>query len=260
MKKHDPDDYLLATVSKALEILDLLNRTQEDLSLTQIAEVIDLPKSSVFRYLATLERYNHIERDRETDRYQLGLKVLQLGATVARRQQPRHVAHPIMWQLRETFGETVNLAVLRQDKVVYLEVLESASVVKMAARVGDEDFVHSTALGKAMLALMPDVQLKEMQKWPLVHCTEYTITDWPSLQLELQEIRQRGFAIDERESNIEVRCVGAAIQDYRAEVVASISISGPENRLTTARAFEIGTELVKATSQISALLGYKREP
>jgi IclR family transcriptional regulator, KDG regulon repressor len=258
MKKRDPMNYQLATVSKALEILDLLNSAQGHLSLTQIADAIDLPKSSVFRYLATLERYDYIERDKETDRYHLGLKVLQLGATVERRQHPRNVAHPIMWKLRETFGETVNLAVPRHGKVVYLEVLESPSAVKMISHVGDEDFAHSSALGKAMLAMMPEGKLKAMEKWPLVQCTPYTITDWPTLYIELETIRQRGFAIDERESNLDVRCVGAAIRDNRAEVVASISISGPESRMTTARVLEIGPELVKATSHISALLGYEQ--
>ena len=257
MEQSNVNSYLLATVTKALEILEPFDSNRDDLSMTQIAEAINLPKSSVFRYLATLERYNYLERDSETERYHLGMKLLQLGAIVTRRHQLRSVALPVMAQLRETFGETVNLVIPRRDKVIYLEVLESPSAIKMSAQIGQEDFAHASALGKAMLSLLSPAQLDTMEKWPLIRCTDNTITEWPALLLELEEVRRRGFAIDERESNMEVRCVGAAIQDYRSQV-AAISISGPENRLTRVLALEIGPELMKATNHVSALLGHKQ--
>lgn len=260
MKQNHTEPYILATVSKALEILDLFRNVQDGLSLTQIAEATQLPKSSIFRYLATLEQFHYLERDAQTERYHLGLKLLQLGAIVAGRQDLRNIALPVMWEMRKAFGETVNLAIPRAGKIVYLEVLESQDVVRMASFVGAEEPMHATALGKAILAQLPMAALEEQMAMPLPRLTEYTITEWPVLLAELEQIRQRGYAIDERESNLQVRCIGAAIWDYRHQVVAAMSVSGPENRLTIERAHEIGPVLAQACSKVSALLGYQPKP
>ena len=257
MKQGRPDPYILATVSKALEILDLFGNVHDGLSLTQIAEATQLPKSSIFRYLATLEEFNYLERDEKTERYHLGLKLLQLGALVAGRQDVRTIALPTMWQLRESFGETVNLAIPRNDKVIYLEILESQEIVKMATHVGAEDSIHATELVKAILAQLPLALVEKLLREPFARFTDYTITDMPTLFDQLEQIRQQGYALDDREGNMQARCVGAAIFDYRGQAVAAISVSGPENRLTLARARMMGPVLAEASSQISTLLGYR---
>ena len=256
MKQNNADSYKLATVTKALEILDLFANVQDGLSLTQIAEATKLPKSSIFRYLATLEQFHYLERDEKTERYQLGLKLLQLGSLVANRLDLRNLAIPIMWQLHKRFGETVNLAVPRNDKVVYLEVLESNDVVRMASTIGGEEYMHATALGKAILAQLPPAAVENRLTLPLKQLTERTIADVQTLLSELEQIRRQGYAIDDREGNLQARCIGGAIHDYHGQVVAAISISGPENRLTPESARIIGPELAKASAQISALLGY----
>ncbi len=256
MKHDNSERYMLATVTKALEILDLFAGIHDGLSLTQIAEATKLPKSSIFRYLATLEQFHYLERDEKTERYQLGMKLLQLGALVASRLDLRNIAIPIMWQLRKAFGETVNLAIPHMNKVVYLEVLESQDVVKMASYMGAEEYMHATALGKAILAQLPPADVEERLTLPLAPLTEYTITDVTTLFAELEQIRTVGFAVDDREGNLQARCIAAAIRDYRGQVVAAISISGPENRLTPERAHIIGPELAQASDKISALLGY----
>jgi DNA-binding IclR family transcriptional regulator len=257
MKQKADDAYMLATVSKALEILDLFADGRDELSLTQIAEATQLPKSSIFRYLATLEKFHYVERDEKSERYRLGLKLLQLGALVASRLDLRNLAFPIMWQLRKTFGETINLAVPHVDKVVYIDVLESQDVIRMASPMGAEEYMYATALGKAILAQLPTASVEDRLTLPLKPLTEYTITDMCKLLAELEQIREKGYAIDDREGNLQVRCIAAAIRDYRGQVVAAISVSGPENRLSIERAHIIGPELAQAGNKISSLLGYQ---
>jgi len=251
--------WLLATVSKALDVLELFSDTTRDLSLTEIAELAELPKSSTFRYLATLESRGYLQRDPQTERYHLGLAIMRLGAVATQRLDVRQVAEPLMRELRDTYRETVNLAVPASNgRIVYIEVVEANQVVKMAARVGDEDYAHTAALGKAMMAMMSEIQWERLKPRSLPQRTEYSIIDWPSLMRELDQIRKRGFAIDDRESNAQVRCVGVPILDRRGEVIAGLSISGPANRLTVACALEIGPALVGVGRRISAQVGYEK--
>ena len=254
------DPRFLATVSRALDILQLLADTQHDLSLTDIADLMGMPRSSVFRYLATLESRGYLQRDSQTVRYHLGPAVMRLGTIAARRLDVRRVAEPHMRRLRDTYRETVNLAVPTVDgRVVYIEVVETNMAVKMAARVGDADYAHTTALGKAMLAIMPETQYEKFKPQTLTPLTQQTIIDWPSLKRELDQVRERGFAIDDGESDIHVRCVGVPILDRLGEVAAGLSISGPASRFSLACALEIAPALVAVGCRISAQLGYEKD-
>lgn len=246
----------LATVSRALDILELFINSERELSLTDITRQTELAKSSIHRYLATLESRGYLQRDPQTKRYYLGSTLIRLGAIATQRLNVRQIAYPLMQDLRDTYAETVNLAVpVTKGRIVHIEVVESNQPIKMAPEIGDEDYAHATALGKAMMAMMSQAQLDKFKLSSLVQCTEHTITDWPSLMQELDETRDRGFAIDDRESNPQVRCVGVPILDHRREVVAALSISGPNSRLTIAQAFEIGPHLVAVGKRISAQIG-----
>jgi len=249
--------WLLATVSKALDVLELFSDTTRDLSLTEIAELAELPKSSTFRYLATLKSREYLQRDPETERYQLGPKLMQLGAIAARRVDVQRIALPLMRELRETSGETVNLVIPGGNELVYLAVLPSPHPVKLAAEVGSRDYMHATALGKAMLASMSDTRLEELRTRPLPRLTEHTRTDWPSLLRELELVRRRGFAMDDCESDSQVRCVGAAILNHLGRPVGAISISGPSSRFSLAQALELGPKVLNAAQRVSMRLGYR---
>ena len=246
----------LATVTKALDILELFSDAETDLSLTKISIAIHLPKSSVFRYLATLESRGYLERDADTEQYHIGPTIIRLGALATRRVDVGPLAETLMWQLRDMYGETVNRAILAGNKMVYVEVVESYHAIKLAAKVGADDLLHTSSLGKAVLAIMSDLQLKRLMAMPLIRLTEHTITDWPTLLRELAEVRKRGFAIDDRESDAQVICVGSAILDHNGKAVAAISISGPADRFGKARAMEAGTAVREAAQTLSRQLGY----
>ncbi len=247
----------LATVKKSLELLEYIAKSRMGLSLTEVAEVMGLPKSSVIRYLRTLEQKDFVERDELTQRYFLGSGPLRLVSFDSRQGNVRRAAYPIMLQLRETSGETVNLTIPMGNKVVYIESVQSFHPVRTVRQVGEESPLHCTAVGKALLAYLAPEQLESLKTQALKQYTENTITVWPTLIRELEKIRERGFTIDDREGHREFRCVGAPIFDHRSQVVASIAISAPASRLALDRAYDLGPGVSSAAKEISARLGHE---
>jgi DNA-binding IclR family transcriptional regulator len=250
------DQIRLTTVTKALKLIELVAETWEGLTLTEISAALDLPKSSVTRYLATLEDREYVERDGLTLRYRLGGTLIRLAMAGARRWDIHGAAFPVMLELREALGETINLGVPRGSKIVYLEVLEGFHPLRTAETLGEDGPMHATALGKAIMACMPVEQLEAVLRDPLRRYTMETITDPLLLKRELEWTRERGFAIDNCESIDGVRCVAAAILNSGNTVVGAISASGPANRISPERARDIGPEVVKAAFRVSRLLGY----
>jgi DNA-binding IclR family transcriptional regulator len=162
-----------------------------------------------------------------------------------------------MRELLDRFQETVNLGVLEENAVVYVEILESLKAFRTAARVGGRDLPHATAIGKAMLAFLPEKDVERMAAdTGLPKRTENTISALPRLKEELAGVRQRGYAVDFEETEVGACCVGAPIFDHRGEVVAAISISGPAFRFSGGNCEETAAVLVEVTSQISQKLGY----
>ena len=151
--------YSVRAVERVADILDTLQRADGGVSLVTLAEVTALPKSSVFRYLATLEARGYVEKDPDSGDYTLG---------VALPSQQRHFellsarARPVLERFRDRFGETVNFGVLDGDRVLYLEIVESHRAMRLAARRGDRDYVHSTALGRAIAAGLPEEQVRRI--------------------------------------------------------------------------------------------------
>lgn len=157
---HDERDYSVRAVQRVCSILTLLQQSVRGVSLPEVASVTDLPKSSAFRYLWTLERYRYVERQLETGLYQVGLGFL--GMQSRQLEVLRERARPWLEKLRDQFGETINLGILDGDSVIYLDIVESARGVRLAARPGDRDPIYSTALGKAIAAHFPEERVREL--------------------------------------------------------------------------------------------------
>lgn len=249
--------YTVQVLAKALDLLDLLAR-QGAMSLTQLCEELGQPKSSVFRYLVTLEEHGYVQRSQNGDTYSLGLKLLELGRAVTNQFTVHEVALPFMRSLIEDFGETVNLAILESGRVVYIEILEGTHSIRMAARPGQRDFAHSTAIGKAILAYSPTSEAENVVKrHGLPTRTPATLTTLEGLRAELVHIRERGYAIDNIENELGVRCVAVPIFNHQSGPIAAISVSGPADRMHGAKVELIGEALLTATGAISQRLGYR---
>jgi DNA-binding IclR family transcriptional regulator len=254
--------YTIHVLAKALDLLELLGSNGSALGLAEICQRLNLPKSSVFRYLATLEHRGFVKRNPDTNQYRLGLKLLELGNVVVSQFDVREAALPVMRGLHDLAEETVNLAVIDNYQVVYIEVLEGKShSVRIVGQPGQRQLAHSTAVGKAILAYMPQAEVDALvRRHGLPAFTTKTITTTEALQADLAGVRARGYAMDEEESDAGVRCVGVPIFDHHGGVVAGISISAPIDRMAPARLEKIRRELVAGAATISRQLGYRKLP
>lgn len=250
------DRYAVEVVDRALAILELLRDARAPLGLQEISSRLGLVKSSGFRLLCTLERRGYVERAEGNGRYQLGAKWLLYSHGPARRRPLSEIALPHMHRLLETFGETVNLGVLRDEEVLYLEMLESSHSFRMAARLGSRSPVHSSALGKAIAAHLGEEDVDQIiRKRGFPALTSRTITSIAAWKRELARTRSRGYSEDNGETEPEASCIGAPLFGADGRVVGAISLSGPASRVRALKAHAVPA-LVEACGAISRALGH----
>lgn len=234
MTHSDPPDaasegtYSIRAVQRVCDLLDLLQHEPGGTSLARAAEVARLPKSSAFRYLATLEERRYVERDFHGD-YRLGLALLPMQ--VRQLDVLTRRIRPYLSRLQEEFGETANLGVLDGNGIVYLDIVESEHAMRLAARPGDRDPMHATALGKAIAAQLSVERVKMILKAEgMPRLTELTIVTAREFFQQLETVRRHGYALDEGENELGVRCIAVAVEDVHLPI--AISVSGPGARFT----------------------------
>ncbi len=248
---------LIGAVERALDILDLFDERTPELGVTEIAAATGLYKSTAAGLIYTLAAKGYLTQDPASRRYRLGLKLIERAAVVLNSINLRQVALPYLHQLRDTFDETVNLAVLDAGHMVYVERLLCSKGLGMRSEVGKHEPAHSTALGKAMLAHLPAQEVENYSaRFGLRAMTARTITDLGLLRAQLEQIRQQGYAVDDEENEEGVRCVAAPVFDHNGKPVASISISAPSARLPIEEVPRIGAKVREVALAISANLGY----
>jgi IclR family acetate operon transcriptional repressor len=249
--------YIVRPVYKALQLLIALGQAGRGLTLAEICARTQLPKTTTFKYLHTLRALGFVTHDARSDQYRVGMRLWELGQLASEPLALRETALPSMTELQERFNETVNLGVLDQREVIYVEMVESRRSLRMQARIGARDPAYSTALGKAILAFLPEEEWREHLPARLMPRTAQTITALASLRQELIETRTRGFAYDRGENEEASRCVGAPIFGQRGRPVAAISVSAPAVRFSDALEAEVAAALVETARAISRRLGYQ---
>jgi DNA-binding IclR family transcriptional regulator len=242
-------------IERALDVLLCFSQAEPVLSLTQIAERLDMPKSTIHRYLATLEAARFVRRDEATGSYHLGYRFIEMASLVLQDADLERWAQPHLERLSAECGETVDLAVLDGEQVVYLQVIESSHRVKIAAAVGQRLPAFCTASGKAFLAYMPDDQVDRILRQGMPRYTDKTRVSPVDLYQDLHVTRERGFAISEQEYEREINAVAAPILDANGCPVAVIAIAGPAYRLSRERMLELGLSIRAATDAIAREVG-----
>jgi DNA-binding IclR family transcriptional regulator len=260
MAKKEKIDYLIQSVSHALDLLEQFRDDVDELGVTELSKRLNLHKNNVFRLLATLESRNYIEQNKVTENYRLGLKTLELGQTFIKQMGLLRQARPILERLVRECNETTYVAVLKDFQIVYLDVVETDMTVRVVPRVGTQLPAYCTAAGKAQIAYMSEEELtKYLPSKELKRYTPNTITDRQALKGQLKQIAEQEYAIDNEELDLGVRCVGAPIRDYTRRIVGAISVSGPSMRLTDERIEkELIPKIRKAAEEISQKLGYHK--
>src|SRR5262245_21859519 len=242
------DKYMVEALAKALDILEAFNES-EDLTLTEICDRIGLNKSRVFRLLHTLTERGYIEKCGDDKRYSLGLKLFGRAACV--RRNIRQITLPHMRTLHQKFNETVNLGILDNLDIIYIEMLESSHPFRMATAIGSRSPFNACALGKAIAAYLPESWLDNaISSNTLVKITERTITDQDELKKELRTVRRKRYAVHREETEPGVTCIGSAIFDIGNNPVAGLSLSGPAIRILGQKD-EIALALISTCEEIS---------
>ncbi len=246
-------NYSIEAVSKALAILQVfITEKKEELSLTEITSAVRMNKNAVFRLLFTLTQSGFLKRVPDNGKYQLSLKCVELGRAARLAHDLRKLALPYLKELWKEFGDTVNLAVLDQGEICYLEVLESPHRFKLVAHPGDRDPVHSTALGKSMMAYLPAEEVRKLLKLRgMPKFTPRTITTWANFRKELSRIREQRYALNDGETVEASRCVAAPIFGSQGNVLGAMSVSGTAARITNDRIQPISHSLLKYSAEIS---------
>ena len=248
---------MVKSVYRAFKILDVLSSEGEK-SVTEISKSLNFPKSSVHEIISTLLEAGILERDSDRNRYSLGLKLFELGKQAQANLEISKVAIPSLRGLHEQLDETVHLTVLDGKEVLYTECFESTKRLRTYSVIGIRAPLHCTAVGKAILAYLDEGEVEEViQSMGLPKFTENTITDPQQLNTEISKIKGCGFATDDMEHEDGVCCVGAPVRNHTGKVIASISVSGPSQRMSSSRLEEIAPLVMDRAAEISRRLGYK---
>jgi len=248
------------SVERALDILLCFTLGKPSLSLTQIAEQVGMHKSTIHRLLTTLEAKRFVTRDKASGMYQLGFRFIELASIMLQDIDINRWAQPYLQHLAVLSGETIDLAVLDNDHVVYLQVVESPQRVKIAAAVGEQLPVHCTATGKAFLAYLPEYQVNEILTRGMARYTDHTKSSHEDLYQDLRETRERGFAISKEEYEKDINAVAAPILDASGCPIAVIAIVGPSYRLSDDRMMMLGQSILETTSTIAREVGLAALP
>jgi IclR family acetate operon transcriptional repressor len=248
-------------LSRGIEVLKAVaaDRAARGLALIEIANATSLHKSTAHRIVGVLVREELLIRDEETERYRLGVAALELGGAYLDRLTPRREAMPFLEKLMVQTNETVHLGILEGHEVVYVEKIEAPANVIVHTRIGHREQVHCNALGKAILAYLPERDLTAIVARGLPARTRNTITDPVKLRAALGQVRKRGYAVSLEESRELVHAVAATILDHRAYPVAAVVISGLKQRLPSERLQELGLLLKDAAIAISSRMGYSAD-
>lgn len=235
MTSGDGGPYAVRAVLRVIDILELLENAPLGVGLGRVTAVTGLPKSSAYRYLSTLESRGFVERDGGGN-YHLVRAFMPARTQHLDRLAAR--ARPLLETLRERFGETLNLGVIDGLRVSYLEIVESPHAMRLQARKGDRDPIHSTALGKAIAASLSDDRIHQILRVEgMPALTSHTITDPDRYLAEIREVRERGYAIDNGENEEGGRCVAVPLSD--APVPTAVSLSAPAVRFPMDRVDEV---------------------
>jgi len=242
-------------VDRALDILLCFTREEPARSLTQIAESIHMSKTTVHRLLATLENKRFITRDNGTGLYRLGFRFIEMASLVLQDADLHRWAKPYLRRLSAEYGETVDLSILDGSHVIYLEVIESPQRVKLAAAVGQRLPAYFTASGKALLAYLPEEQVRKIITDNLAEASKNATAPVSDMIADLRATADLGYAISEQEYEEEINAVAAPIFDKDKNPIASIAIVGPSFRLNKDRLPALGESLRDLTKVISNEIG-----
>ncbi len=251
--------YNVPALEKAMAILDLLGSTSGAHTATEIHTILGLPKASTFMILNVLERHQMVKRS-PRNRYTIGLRAYELGTRYLAGLDIVEVARPHLEELVRRTRLTAHLGVLQGEHLIYADKAESSGMIRFSTFTGMRADIHTSSLGKAIAAHMPEPDLRALLAGTeLGAYTPNTITSLSALTAELERIRIQGYAVENEEGELGVRCVGAPIWDDAGSVVAAISVTGVLSQIPLERIEPLGIDVIAAASGVSRELGFRED-
>jgi IclR family acetate operon transcriptional repressor len=256
MQTRAESPYHIGALERALEIVAAVGDVGE-ITLGQLAARLEIPKGSLLRHLRVLEGAGYVTMAPQTKLYSLGPALIHLGFVARQRLRVSEVARPALRWLRDRYDESAHVGILSGPDVIHVRVAPGGQAVKMAVPVGERTLAHVSSLGKSLLAWAPPRTLDAIvAERGLPQLTPRSITDIGRLCAEFALIRGRGWSVDDEESAVGLRCVGAPVRDESGEVIAAISISAPVSRLSRTKAKQVGPVVERVAHHVSLRLGW----
>ncbi len=256
--RNNMTDNNIQSVERTIAVIRVLCDNYEGISLTQLSAQVDLHKATTSRILKTLKSMNLVHQNSNTHMYSMGTGFLELALKYLGNFSLRKVALPYMRHLQKIVGETVNLAVIDEDEIIYIERVDSKQALRHSMNIGSRTPAYRTSLGKAIWAFTDRDQVRKMlERKPLEKTTSYTKTDVEEILQELDIIKQQRIAVDDREHQDHICCLGAPIFSAENKVLGALSVSGPCVRIKGETLEAYKKELKKTVEDISIELGWR---
>lgn len=245
----------IQALDRALDVLEAL-ACHEGITLTELADYLDQSPATMHRVLATLEHRRYVENDSERQQWFVGSEAFRLGSAFLRRNNIVERSRSVMRVLMVRTGETSNLGIERDGDVLFVSQIETNDTIRAFFPPGTRSPLHASGIGKALLSVFDDTRFEAfLKKATFSRFTDKTIVNESELRECIRQIRRRGYAFDDEERTVGMRCVAASITDNYGEAVAGISVSGPTIRMPDDRIREIGRLVRESADEISRKLG-----
>jgi DNA-binding IclR family transcriptional regulator len=249
--------YRVQVLDRAVQLLDVLAEADREMGPAELTGRLSLHKSTIHRLLVVLERHRLIRRNPAHGKYGLGMKLFELGNRAVARLDLRDRAEPILQRLVDETHETAHISILDGLEMLSVANVEGPWTLRTPSTVGRRTPLHCTSVGKVILAFLPDAPLADLlEELSLTQYTRHTLTTRSALTRELLRVRELGYALDNEEAEVGLRCVGAPIRNHRGRVTAAISIAGPAFRLTDDRLPSLAARVIIAARDLSRELGH----
>jgi DNA-binding IclR family transcriptional regulator len=247
----------VGVISKVLLILEALQCSSAGLGLKAICDATGINKSTAHRFLEHLKREGYLLRT-ETGLYLIGPRLTQMSSCASRSATLQAVAHPVLLDLWRSTQETVNLGVLDQGTVLYIDIMESQHEFRLVSRIGTRRSLHVAALGKAMTAFLPASEYERaLSGIVFQRATPKTICNMAHLRAELEKVRRVGYAVDNEEALLGCRCVSAPILNSDKVAIGALSVSGPVTRVSLTEVPRLAKEVRAAARAVSFEMGFR---
>jgi IclR family transcriptional regulator, acetate operon repressor len=244
------------SLTRGLSLLEAVARAEGGLTLTDLAQRVQLAPSTAHRLLATLEKMGYVYQGGELGRWYIGLQAFTVGTSFLANRDFVAQSHPYMRRLMEQSGETANLGILDGTEAVFIDQVQCREMMRTIVKLGSRVPLHASGVGKAIFAALPDEQIDAILKVKgLPRITNNTITSPETMWASIRVIRQRGWSFDDEEHALSTRCVAAPVYNEHAEVLGAISLAGPCSRLPDERIKQLGTLVAHTAEELTHRLG-----